>query len=720
MRAETILRRSLLGVCALVLALGFAVGDASAAKKPWENFKFPELGEVHVPDFERHVLDNGLIVYLLQDSTWPLVEGQVLVRTGAAFEPASKVGLASITGDVLRTGGTTTVAADALDEELERMGAYIESGIGDTSGTLRFSFLSQDLGRGLDLVSDVLRHPAFDQEKIDVAVEGMRASVARRNDDLNGIVSRELQRAVWGKEHPYARNVEYATLDAITRDDLVGFYEYFYHPDNMMMAVWGDFDTDEMLAKIQKVFGDWPAGNVELPPFPNEPQQEQVRRVLVADKTDVNQTRFALGHIGMRADDPDYYAMSVGNRVLGGGFGDRLFNEVRSKRGLAYNVGSSAGVDFARPGVFQAYCATKSETTQEALGVVLETVEAMREEKVDEQELNDAKEAILNSNVFNYVTKEQVLTRKMTLEYLGYPEDFLESYNEKIRAVDSDAVLDVMKRRVHPDRFAIVAVGKTEDWDGDLTEFGPVEELDISIPEPEGPEFPAPTDEAVEKGRAVLAAAQKAHGGSRLAGMTALRRKGQATFKVQGMELNAEISSTIVFPDRSRQVIQSPMFGELIQVVDRDTAWAQSAQGVQDLPSSQAEESRLDIVTEPLYLLGHYDAFPVQLLESEEVEGVQADVVLVWVDDQNDKWEKLYFDPQTHLLLKTQSKGKHPFTQAPGIQDNLMRDYAAFDGVQVARTEVLYHDGEELIDIETVSLEIDPKIDDADFAKPAS
>lgn len=719
MRARHLMQRTLLFVLALTTALGVAAGEA-AAKKPWENFKFPELGEIRIPDYERHELANGMTVFLLEDHTWPLVEGQAIIRTGAAFEPANLVGLASTTGDVLRTGGTTNMSADLLDETLERMGGDIESNIDDTSGNLDFSFLSQDTDQGLDLVADVLRNPAFEQDKIDVAMEGQKAGVARRNDDLNGIVAREIQRAVWGDDHPYARNTEYSTLEAITRDDVVSFYEYFYHPDNMMIAVWGDFDPAQMLAALEARFGDWPAGNVVVPDLPNEPTAPQRRRVLVADKTDVNQARFAMGHLGMRADDPDYYSMSVANRILGGGFGDRLFNEVRTDRGLAYNVGSTTGVGFATPGVFQAYCGTKSETTEEAMEVVLQTIEGMRTSEVSAQELNDAKEAMLNSNVFNYVQPQQVLTRKMNLEYLGYPDDFLEKFNESIRAVDAAAVQDVMERRVQPDKFAIVAVGKTADWDGDLTEFGPVEELDISIPEPEGPEFPAPTDEAVEKGRAVLAGAQTAQGGATLKSLKSMQQSAKLTISVQGMSIAASVEGSYIFPDRMANHLNLGAFGEMQQVVDRDSGFNASSQGVQEVTGDDLADARSEILENPLYLLGHYDGFPVQLLDSEEVNGKTCDVVLVWIDDADERWLKMYFDPSTHYLVRTEQKAKHMVTQTPGIGYTDYSDIRAVDGAKAPYKFMNYFDGELLIEGEVTAMKLNAKIDEAVFARPAS
>jgi len=711
-----ITRRLLLSSFAVVVALT-AFASTAVADDPWEDFDFPELGEVEIPDYERHVLDNGMVVYLLEDDKWPLVEGQIMVRTGAAFEPGDKVGLASVTGNVLRTGGTETTPADELDAELENMGAYIESSIGNTSGSVSFSFLTQNADRGLDLVADVLRRPAFDQEKIDVALEGERANVARRNDDLNGIAARELQQAIWGDEHPYARDTEYATLDAITRADVVRFYETFYHPDNMMIAVYGDIDADAMLEKLQAKFGDWEKGNLPELEFPNEPTETPRRRVLVAEKTDVNQARVVMGHIGMRADDEDYFAMSVANRILGGSFSDRLFNKVRTELGYAYNVGSTTGASFATPGVFQAYVGTKSETTDDATEAILGVIEGMRTEPVGEEELKDAKEGMLAADVFNYVSKSQVLQRKMSLDYLGYPEDFLETYNDRVREVDADAVLDVMKRRVRPDEFAIVAVGKTEDWDSDLTQFGPVEELDISIPEPEGPEFPEPTDETIEKGRAILARAQKAHG-PKLADMKTVSTTMTMNMSVQGMDLAITADVKTAFPDRTVRELKTP-FGNQTMGVGREGAWMAAQGQVQDLPADAAADQKREILSDPLYVIGHFDQFPVQQLPAEEVDGTPADVVLVWIDDEAGEWLKLFFNADG-VLQRSEAKGNHPMTQVAGIFQTDYSDVKAMGGVQVPQAMTTLFNGEKFMTGKVESMEINPKLDDAAFEKPAS
>lgn len=658
----------------VLLAVAMLMPASAMAKKPWENFKYADLREIQMPNYERHELENGMVIFLMRDTSWPLVEGEALIRTGSAYEPGEMVGLASVTGDVLRTGGTKNIAADDLDEKLEAMGAYIESGISESSGSVSFSFVDKDAKEGLRLVADVLRNPAFDQEKIDIALTAEKSSISRRNDDMNGIVAREIQRAVWGADHPFARNTEYSTLEQISRDELLHFYQYFYAPNNVMLAISGNFEPAQMLEQLRAVFGDWPRVDNPIPQISTEPTASATRRVLIANKDDVTQARFAIGQVGMRMDDPDYYAMSVMNRVLGGGFGDRLFNEVRSNLGLAYNVGSTSGAAMSRPGTFQAYCGTKNGTTDQALGAVLGEIDKMRNGLVSEAELKNAKDAILNSHVFNFASKSQILSRIVNYEYLGYPADYLETYTQKVRAVDPKAVQDVAKRRLDPDKFAIVAVGKTTEFDGDLSSYGPVETLDISIPEPEGEEFPEPTDETIEKGRAILAGAQKAMGGAQLAAMKSVRRADSVALTVQGMNLAATVTNQAVYPDRSHTAIQLP-FGEMLQVLDGASGWSKSPQGMQDMTGDQIAETRTQLLQDPHYILGRFDSYQVQSLESADVEGKPASVVLVRLDEKD--WTKLFFDASSNLLIKSESMGMNPMTGAPGLMESFYGDYKA-------------------------------------------
>jgi zinc protease len=244
------------------------LSPAQTSNKPlqYKKLKYPPLREIQLPEPARYQLANGMIIYLLEDHTLPLIEGSVLVRTGSRYEPADKVGLASMTGQVMRTGGTTTKTGDDLDEMLERVGASVETYIGTTAGGARLSVLKEDIDMGLGVLADVLRNPAFRDDKIELAKVAARSSIARRNDQVMGIAAREFRRLIYGPNHPYARMTEYATIDNISKQDMIDFHKKYFVPNNMMLAFWGDFKTDEMKSKIEKMLGDWQRQEVTFPP----------------------------------------------------------------------------------------------------------------------------------------------------------------------------------------------------------------------------------------------------------------------------------------------------------------------------------------------------------------------------------------------------------------------------------------------------------------------
>ena len=193
-----------------------------------------------------------MVIYLVEDHELPLISASALVSAGSRWEPGDKSGLASITGSVMRTGGTASRPGDQLDQELDRLGASVETGIGQDSGRASVSVLKEDFDKGLDILADILQHPAFPQDKIELAKIAQRDQIARRNDNPNGIVFREFGRVLFGKDSPYARITEYDTINAITRDDLVAFHQRFFQPENVILGVWGDFDAAGVRGKIEK------------------------------------------------------------------------------------------------------------------------------------------------------------------------------------------------------------------------------------------------------------------------------------------------------------------------------------------------------------------------------------------------------------------------------------------------------------------------------------
>jgi len=243
--------------------------NPSAAVFPsYKELKYPPLKPIKIPEVATLTLPNGIKLYLLENHELPLVRGTALVRTGNLFDPADKVGLATMTGMVMRTGGTKDKTGDQLDEQLENIAASVETGIDESFGSASFSCLKENADEVIGVFHDVLTSPEFRQEKIDLAKNELRSSISRRNDDPHGIVEREFTEIAYGKNTPYGWRLEYATVDRIQRDDIVHFYQRYFFPANIMLAVMGDFSAADMKAKLEKRFADWTVTQPTVPPFP--------------------------------------------------------------------------------------------------------------------------------------------------------------------------------------------------------------------------------------------------------------------------------------------------------------------------------------------------------------------------------------------------------------------------------------------------------------------
>jgi len=454
--------------------------------RPYKNLRYPRLGDIEIPDVERLTLANGMQLFLVEDHELPLIEISARIRTGSIYEPADKTGLASITGIVMRTGGTTSRTGDELDEQLERIAASVETGIGLNSGSASMSVLKEDIDTGLAILADVLMNPAFREDKIMLAKIRHRSSIARRNDNVSSIALREYEKLIYGPESVYARHSEYATIENISRDDLVAFHEKFFKPNNIMLAVIGDFDTGQMIKKIEKAFEGWQKADIDFPDVA-QVRYEFKPTANVVRKEDINQSNIFLGHIGGMMNDPDYFALIVMNRILGGGFTGRLFKNIRSREGLAYSVFGVYSANYDFPGVFYVGCQTKSESTVYAIRAMINEVKKMTEAEVTNEELALAKESYLNSFVFNFDSKGEIVSRLMTYAYYGYPEDFLQKAKENIEKVTKSDVLRVAREHLKPDKMQMLAVGRPQDFDEPLSVFGPVNEIDITIPPPPAP-----------------------------------------------------------------------------------------------------------------------------------------------------------------------------------------------------------------------------------------
>lgn len=459
------------------LTLMPALAAAQAELDP-ANLSPPPPLEFDIPAVERIELPNGMILFFLEDHELPLVEVQTLTRTGSVYEPADKAGLAGITATVMRTGGIEGMTGDALDAELDFQASAIEIGMGEESCSASLSCLTENLPRGLELLAAVLRTPQFAQEKIDLAINAERESVRRANDDPMGIARREFRSLIYGRGNPWARVTTGATLDAITRDDLVAFHQRFFHPNSTMIAVAGDVSREALLALLDEHFGDWPQAELDIPPLPEVPDSI-TPGIFFIHRPDVNQSNVRLGHFGVSRHDPDEYVIRVMNFLYGSsGFTSRLVREARTNRGLTYGISGQITEHTVR-GLYVVATFTKSETTREMIDVIRQVTRDFQASPPAEAELELAKTSEMNSFVFRFETPISIASQRMNYEYHGYPADYLETYLDNIRAVTAEDVQRVAQERMHVDQAAILVVGNADEIGDQLTQLGEVTEVPL-------------------------------------------------------------------------------------------------------------------------------------------------------------------------------------------------------------------------------------------------
>ncbi|MEL7332074.1 MAG: pitrilysin family protein, partial [Cyanobacteria bacterium J06560_2] len=451
--------------------------------KPYEDLVFPTLGDIQIPDYERYELDNGLVVYLMEDHDLPLVGGSATFRTGSYLVPPEKVGLAGITGEAMRLGGTLNHSPDELNEMLEQRAASVETSIGGTAGSASFSSLTEDLDSVFGLFADVVTQPAFSEEMLELIKGRTAGGIARRNDDPDEIASREFSKLVYGAQSPYARTVEYSSLDNISRDDVVSFYQGTLSPENTILGISGDFDPAKMKPLIERTLGAWECEDHMDITAPPEGTQ-QASGVFAVDQPQLTQSSILIGHIGGELRSPYHAPMAVLNEVLNG-FGGRLFNEIRSRQGLAYSVYAFWSPRYDHNGIFIGGGQTRSEATVPFIQSMYAELDKVRTEPITDTELAFAKDSVLNSFVFNFQTPNQTLSRLIRYEYYGYPSDFVFTFRDELESATAEEVLAAAQAVLDPDKLITLVVGNTDEIAPTLeTLDAQITPLDVTIPAP--------------------------------------------------------------------------------------------------------------------------------------------------------------------------------------------------------------------------------------------
>jgi zinc protease len=469
-------RRIFVIALAAVLAVSFSsLAFAGGAKRPHPSKLTYTPLKVTTPQAVDIALPNGLEGFLVEDHEIPVVDVVILVKT--YFPDKSKYGLTEMAQWVIRNGGTSAWPGDKLNDELEFLAANIESRGSDLYTIVSLNCLKRDLPHVLDIFADLVMNPAFPDDKVDMKRKTMLEDIRRKNDQPSDVAQREFTKLIYG-DHPYGWEPTVESVNAITRDDLVNFHKTYFHPNNAIIGVSGDVTRDEIVAALTKALGGWQRADVTIPKVP-EIAGTPPPTVNYA-YMDINQAYITMGHLGINSNDPERCAVNIMNFILGGGsFTSWITEKVRSDEGLAYHAASRYTSDAFADGVFSAVAQTKAEACGRAMTIMVDQIKRMRDTGPTADEVKKAVDSYVNSQVFDYENKSQVVRRLVVLKFEGRPLDTpqrdMETY-AKLAVADIKAAA---QKYLLPDKLTILVVGDAKLFDRPLSDWGPVREIKL-------------------------------------------------------------------------------------------------------------------------------------------------------------------------------------------------------------------------------------------------
>lgn len=703
----------------LIFALLVAVATPAALAQAtdWHQIKIPPLPAFHPQQPKRIELPNGMVIFLQEDHELPLIDGVARIRGGSRSEPAQKVGLLDLYGEVWRTGGTKDETGDQLDDYLEIRAAKVETGSNADSTTVSLSCLKGDFDDVFKVFSNLLRQPEFREDKLELAKREADDSISRRNDEVGDIAVRESAKLAYGADNPYTRQPEYATVAAVTRQDLLDWHHAHVAPNNIILGIVGDFDSAAMEAKLRQAFGSWEKGpQVEEPKIEFTPAKPGYYLV---NKPDVNQSNIRMVELGTRRDNPDYYAIEVLNEVLSGGFASRLMSNIRTIKGLAYAVGGGVGTAFDHPGISRFAMGTKSESTVEAIQALDEQIDDLKTKPVTEEECKRAKDSTLNSFVFNFDSPDKVLRERMAYEFYGYPADFLERFQAGIEKINAADVERVATKYIHKDQLAVLVVGNPAQFDKPLSSLGPVTNVDISIPAPPGEQQPEAKPLASNpEGKALAAKLVDSLGGeAKVQSVKALASTYTLTRKTPQGDVPMSMQSTVVFPDHLHVDAQGPMGSFTIVVSPAASFMSASGMGVRDMPAPQRADILEQLRRDLIYIAQHAGdpAFSFTAAGTEKIGDINAQILDVHADGLS---MRCYLDPQNGRVLRESYHSMGP--SGPVEAETDLEDWKTVDGLTLPYIRKNKQNGEDSSKAEYTAIQINPTVDSKLFDKPVS
>ena len=412
------------------------------------------------PLAEREILSNNMVLLHAERKALPIVTVVMAVRAGSIVEPSDKAGLAYLTAALLNEG-TAKRTSREISEAIEFVGGSLSASAGQDYATISLSVLKKDVDLGFDLLSDMVMNPAFNDDEINRKKKITKNWLVQQNEEPGAVASIAFSKAVFGK-HPYARQVQGTvdSLDLISRQDIVDFHNTFFSPNNTIMSVVGDISRDELRSLLEKHLGKWQQKTVTAIDLPAVRASDNPT-VIKIDR-DLVQANIIFGHVGISRDNPDYYAVSVMNYILGGGgFVSRLMDNIRDNKGLAYDVHSYFSAS-KFSGSFRAGLQTKNESANTAIDEVLREMERMRTGPVSNKELQDAKSYLTGSFPLRIDSNSKIAGFALAVEFNDLGLDYVDKYPSLINAVTKEDILRVANKYLDTKNYVLVVVGNIE------------------------------------------------------------------------------------------------------------------------------------------------------------------------------------------------------------------------------------------------------------------
>jgi len=711
-----------LALLASLATLGLSE-PVSAQSKNWPSEQPPKaLAEhrVKFPSYAMKTLANGLQVVAVSHHEQPAVSLRLIVRAGGAQDPDDKPGVADLLASLLDQG-TATKSAEQIANSIDSIGGALSTGAGADLCYVNAVVMKDSFGFGLDLVSELAQHPAFAKEEIErqrqQALSGMRVSY----DDPEFLANAVFDRLVYGV-HPYGRPQGGTpdSLAGVTREDLLAFHQKWFGANNAILAIVGDVTPDEAFTGAERAFGAWGRTTAEIagPADPPAP----ARRVVVVDKPGAVQTEIRVGNVAIPRKHDDYMALDLATKILGGEGANRLHRVLRSERGLTY--GASADFNaLKQSGNIVAQTNTRSETTGETLRLMVDEVWKMTRERVGDRELKGAQEYLTGSFPLTIETPSQIALQILNAVFYGLNLNDLQTYRERVGAVNADDVQRAARNYMRPDRLTVVLVGDASAFLKQLPGAGfdkfdviPASDLDLMSADLRKKPVPSrvryqpavyvtpgagqAARPAKDSAKVLLDKAIAAKGGlSKLQGIKTVRSEGTMIVTDLAGPVPFKVVANIEYPDRFRIDADMPG-GKVAQVYAAGRYWIVEPDGkVSELPEEGRPEIKASVQRDLIAVLVKAGTGKLVVREVDSDESVLAGLELSGGDMRP---LTIFVNRDTGLIDRLRYDGPD------GRVEERFSDYRSVDGIQIPFHTVVRRKGMTSIerDVKTIKFNV--------------